>query len=69
MVETVRDKMEGCIPKSSVRKHYVQVSFLYGFFEKIFEKKLRDIGIKILQPQKGETILEVGTGNSVVSHK
>lgn len=54
--------MEGFISKSNVKKHYAQVSFLYGFFEKIFENKLREKSLKILQPRKGEVILEVGTG-------
>jgi len=50
------------ISKSNVGRHFSQISFLYGIFEKIFERKLRGKGLKTLLPQKGETILDVGTG-------
>lgn len=45
-----------------IKKSYGWLSNLYGSFEGIFEKGLRDRGLELLAVKEGETILEVGVG-------
>ncbi len=55
--------------KSSAEKFYSNFSRWYDAFSGNFEKKYRDIGIELMDPKQGESILEIGfgTGESIVT--
>ncbi|MFO7792256.1 MAG: methyltransferase domain-containing protein [Candidatus Saliniplasma sp.] len=48
--------------RREAKKHYDKISWFYGYFEGIFEKKYRDMGIELLDLGIGESILEIGFG-------
>jgi ubiquinone/menaquinone biosynthesis C-methylase UbiE len=54
--------------KSQARAVYDEMSRWYDLLEKGFERKAVEIGLRLLGPQGGEEILELGfgTGNSII---
>ena len=55
--------------KEEARASYNRISTWYDVLAGRFEKKYRDTGLHMLDPQKGETALEIGfgTGDSMVA--
>jgi len=54
--------------RSQARVVYNRMSRWYDLLEKGFERKAVEIGLRLLRPQQGEEILELGfgTGNSII---
>lgn len=50
------------VSPENIRKSYGLLSKFYGFFEGIFEKKLREKGLELLLVKEGEAVLEIGVG-------
>ena len=48
--------------KGDIKATYAKLSRVYAFLEATLEKKLRERGLKLLDVQEGETVLEVGFG-------
>jgi len=48
--------------EGDVRATYAKLSRVYAAVEGIFEKKLRQRGLELLNIQEGETVLEIGSG-------
>lgn len=48
--------------EGEIKETYGKLSKIYGTLEGRFEKKLREMGLKFLDVQKGDVVLEIGFG-------